>query len=186
MEDFEIMSRLPWNRNQAIRKFMVDGVMTIGVQKDEQFSVKFNNIYSKLLHIKILLNERNVFSGQLSKPGFEPEQDKKLGIVAPGTSIEINAWPYEKDLVFTDYSEKTNLTVRQNVTIRGIIMVSLFTEDDKLTKAGVSSPQRDGLIKPVCYMAFAIRYAWWNDLARGLCRGENIPQSQIDHMRFVD
>ncbi len=124
----EIISQHPTYRNRPLKKYVIDGVDTIGAWGDEPFEIKFKNNSGNRVQVKVSVDGTDVLSGDPATT----DPDSQMWLVNAYGTLQLKAWPESKNggaaFVFTSAENSVALHARGDISDRGIIAVAVFGE----------------------------------------------------------
>ncbi len=124
----EIVSHHKQFANKSLRKYLVDGIETVGAFGDEPFEIRFkNNTYEKV-QVKLSLDGTDILSG---KPA-DTEVSKDMWVVNGMGTLSLKAWPESSkggaSFVFTSADNSVAAHTHGDMSCRGIIAAAVFVE----------------------------------------------------------
>lgn len=125
----EVISHHPQFANKSLRKYMVDGIETVGAWGDENFEIRFRNNTSQKIQVKISLDGTDILSG---KPADTEVSTKDMWVVNGYDTLSLKAWPENSNggagFVFTSANNSVAVHTHGDMSSRGIIAVAVFVE----------------------------------------------------------
>lgn len=131
MKNYElnVVSNHPQFIEKTLKKYSVDGIDTVGVWGNEEFSIVFkNNTWSKV-QIKLSLGGTDILTGSLA----DTKSNGKMWVVNPQGTLKLQAWPETHKggakFIFTDLENSVSAHTHGNLTSNDIIAAAVYTEN---------------------------------------------------------
>lgn len=127
----EVISREPSSEGKLFKKHNMDGLDTIGVYENEPFKIKFRNLTSRKVQVKISVDGTDILTGDLASTSLD---DGQMWVVQAYGSLELKAWPEDynggAEFLFgkTEYSVAAN--THGNLSAKGLIAAAVFEEGE--------------------------------------------------------
>src|ERR1700690_45680 len=85
----EIISHHPEFKNRNLKKYLVEGIETVGAWGNEPFEIRFkNNTYQKI-QVKLSVDGTNILTGEPATT----EVSKNMWVVNGYGTLNLKAWP---------------------------------------------------------------------------------------------
>lgn len=127
--ELELISLSKKNKNKAFRQYMVDNMLSIGVEKKEPFAVRFRNNTSQQVQVRVSIDGTDVITGSLASTAT----NGKMWVVNAFSSLDLKAWPESAhggaELIFGNDEDGVAHNTHGNKQGRGIIAAAVFVED---------------------------------------------------------
>lgn len=126
--ELNVISRHKDFNNKILKKFYLDGIDTVGVYENEEFSIEFKNNTNQKICLILSLDGTNILTG---KPA-DTEASSKMWMVNAYDTLSLKAWP-ENDgggaaFVFTSANNSVAVHTHGDLSSRGIIAAAVFIE----------------------------------------------------------
>lgn len=124
----EIISQHPTIKNQALRKYYVEGIDTVGAWGDEPFQIKFTNNTYQRVQVKLSLDGTDILTGELASTDSKGE----MWLVNGMGTLTLKAWPETNNggaqFVFTSGEKSVAVNTHGDMSNRGIIAAAVYVE----------------------------------------------------------
>lgn len=124
----EVISHHPKFKNKSLRKYIVDGIETIGAWGNEKFEIKFTNHSSQKIQVKLSLDGTDILTGEPATTDIT----KDMWVVNGYETLSLKAWPESHHggaaFIFTNAANSVALHVHGDMSSRGIIAAAVYVE----------------------------------------------------------
>lgn len=111
-----------------MQQFGISGMPTIGVRRNEQFGVVFENTTHQPVQVKIAIDGTDILTGAPATTAT----NGKMWFVKPYEKLVLKAWPEDQhggaQFVFTDVENSVAAHTHGNMAARGYISAAVFVE----------------------------------------------------------
>lgn len=124
----EIVSQNPDSKNRNFKKYQIEGIESIGVEKNEPFEIRFKNNTWQKVQVKLSLDGTDILTGEPATT----EATKDMWVVNGYDTLTIKAWPETHNggaqFVFTSANNSVAVHTHGDLSSRGIIAAAVFVE----------------------------------------------------------
>ena len=123
----EIVSRNP-EVMRSLKQFSLDGIATIGVERNEPFSIRFKNSLGERIQVRLSIDGTDIIIGK--EADLNPKT--KMWLVNPHGELELKAWPEDHhgggSFVFTTAANSVAAHTHGDMSAKGYISAAVFVE----------------------------------------------------------
>ena len=138
----EIISREPDSKGKPFKKYAMDGLETIGVYENEPFKIRFKNLTSQKVQVKLSVDGTDLLTGELADTS---PNSKKMWVVQAYDTLELKAWPEDHnggaEFLFGNTKDSVAANTHGDLSAKGLIAAAVFEEGAPHTYIPVMWPQ---------------------------------------------
>lgn len=126
--ELKVVCKSKKNNNGVYKTFEVDGVDTIGVEKNEPFELRFKNNTNRRVQVRLSVDGTDILTGEVAST----KSKGKMWMVEANSSMSLEAWP-ENDsngarFLFGSLKNSVAVHTHGNLTGKGVIGAAVYTD----------------------------------------------------------
>lgn len=126
--ELRIISKDQGSSGKVLKKYIIDGQETVGVEENEPFEIEFKNKTWSKLQIRLSVDGTDISTGALASTSPEGE----MFLCEPYGTVRLKAWPESSkggaEFLFSKVEDSVAANTHGNISGKGIIAAAIFVE----------------------------------------------------------